>query len=145
MAYSKEQIEKTFTEICRQIAEEGLSLRAVLRSEDMPNSETFYKWLDADEKKSKQYTRATTSRAEEIFEDILVIADDQENDVYKDADGVDQTNHNVINRAKIRIDSRKWMLGKMNPKKYSDKIQVDTTEFSEQPLFPDVSKNHIDK
>ena len=74
-----------------------------------------------------------------------VIADDQENDVYEDEDGREQTNHNVINRAKIRIDSRKWMLGKMNPKKYSDKIQVDTTEFSEQPLFPDVPKNNSNK
>jgi hypothetical protein len=128
MAYSKEQIEKTFTEICRQIAEEGKSLRAVLRSEDMPESHTFYKWVDSSKEKLLQYTRAITNdRPNIIFEEILVIADDQEHDVYEDADGNEQTNHNVINRAKIRIDARKWMLGKMNPKKYSDKIQVDTT------------------
>ena len=144
MAYTEKQIEETFTEICRQMAEEGKSLRSVLRSKDMPGSETFYKWLDSSEVKSKQYTRATTQRAEEIFEDILDIADKQDKDIYT-VDGVEMVDHNVHARAKIMIDARKWMLGKMNPKKYSDKIQVDTTEFSEQPLFPDVQKDNSNK
>ena len=144
MAYTDRERDKTFDAIIQDI-ENGLSLRASLRIGDKASSRTFYKWLDEDEAKVKQYTRATTERAEQIFEDILEIADDQEDDVYKDADGNEQTNHNVINRAKIRIDSRKWMLGKMNPKKYSDKIQVYTTEFSEQQLFPDVPKNDSNK
>ena len=144
MAYTKKEIDKTFNAIIEDI-EKGKSLRASIRDGDKVSSRTFYKWLDEDEAKVKQYTRATNERAEQIFEDILDIADDQESDLYEDSEGNEQVNHNVINRAKIRIDSRKWMLGKMNPKKYSDKIQVDTTEFSEQPLFPNVPKNNSDK
>jgi len=91
----------------------------------MPDAVTFYKWLESDENKIKQYARATEIRAENIFDEILEISDDQENDVYIDKDGIEQINHNVINRAKLRVDSRKWTLSKMNPKKYSEKIQTE--------------------
>ena len=52
-----------------------------------------------------------------------------------DKDGNEVVNHNVIQRDRLRVDTRKWYLSKLNPKKYSDKIQVDTSEFKEQPLF----------
>jgi len=147
MAYSKEKIEERFTEICRQISEEGKSLRKILLSKDMPTAETFYKWIDADENKTKQYVRATTARADVIFEEILEIADNpqQGESTTESENGIFVTTSDMIQHRRLQVDSRKWMLGKMNPKKYSDKIQVDTTEFSEQPLFPDVPKNDSNK
>lgn len=33
-----------------------------------------------------------------------------------------------VARAKLRIDTRKWVLARMNPKKYSDKGQDDNTD-----------------
>ncbi len=143
MAYTPKQIETTFNGIIEDI-EQGKSLRASLRGESNPSSQTFYKWLEDDVIKSKRYTQACEVRAEDIFEEILVIADKQDKDDYI-VDGVEMVDHNVHARAKIMIDARKWMLGKMNPKKYSDKIQVDSTEFSEQPLFPDVQKDNSNK
>ena len=123
-----------------QLIEKGMSLRESLRIGDKCSSRTFYKWLDEDEGKVKQYVRACEARADEIFEDILDIADNQEDDVYKDSDGKEHTNHNVINRSRLRIDSRKWMLSKMNPKKYSDKIQVELDDKMEKPS----AKNFVD-
>ena len=104
--------------------EDGEAIRTILQEKDMPNTETFYKWLDDDKDKTKQYARACEFRADNIFEDILVISDNQEHDVYTDDDGKEQVNHNVIQRARLRVDSRKWMLGKMNPKKYGEKIDL---------------------
>jgi hypothetical protein len=140
MAYSEKQIEDTFTEICRQIAEEGKSLRAVLRSKEMPESHTFYKWIDNDTNKLLQYTRATNDRAEGLFDEILQISDTTiEGTTTKETEnGIEVTTADMIQHRRLQVDSRKWMLGKMNPKKYSDKIQIDQSEFSEQPLFPDV-------
>jgi len=145
MAYSKKQIEKIFNEVCDLISEKGMSLRSVLLLDSMPSSRTFFKWLDEDDLKVKQYACACVDRSDMIFEDILNISDAYDKDVLKDKDGNEVVNHNVIQRDRLRVDSRKWMLGKMNPKKYSDKIQIDTTEFKEQPLFPDVSENNSDK
>jgi hypothetical protein len=146
MAYNKQQKEKKFTEVCRLIGEEGKSLRKALIKESM-GSKTFYKWLDEDEVKEKQYTRATTLRAEEIFEEILQIADTpQEGITTKENDqGLEISRSDMIQHRRLQVDARKWMLGKMNPKKYSDKIQVDSTEFSEQPLFPDVPTDNSNK
>lgn len=143
MAWSKEDIESTFTIILDRVSN-GMSIRETLRLDDMPCRKTFYKWIDKDETKRNQYAYACEERADHIFEDILHIADDATHDVVVTEFG-ESANTEFIQRSKVRIDARKWMLSKMQPKKYSDKIQVDTTEFSEQPLFPDVSKDNSDK
>ena len=117
----------------------GDSVRKILNSDrdnkNLPSRRVFNEWLSNDDQLSTQYAHACDVRAEQIFEDILQIADDQEKDFYTDDDGREFVNHNVINRARLRVDSRKWILSKLNPKKYSDKIQVDQSEFVTQPLF----------
>jgi len=133
MAYSKKQIEDTFNYICNKIQTEAMSLRSILREDNMPESHTFYKWIDNDKNKLLQYARATETRADLIFEDILIISDKQGEDVYTDTDGVEHTNHNVINRSRLMVDSRKWMLGKMQPKKYGDKSTL-ALEGGDKPI-----------
>ena len=124
MAYTPEKIEEVFEYICQEI-EKGRSLRSVLRESDMPSSRTFSKWISEDEVKVKQYAYATEQRAEMIFEDILTIADDNSNDEVLNEDGVPIVNNDVINRARLKIDARKWILAKMVPKKYSEKTQTE--------------------
>ena len=135
MAYTIKQINEIFDSICVRI-ENGEAVRNILKEEDMPSSRTFFKWLD-DEEKVKQYARAKSIYAEAMFEDIILIADGSGDDVLIDEDGVENVNHHVIQRDRLRTDARKWALSKLNPKKYSDKIQLDTSEFKEQPLFPE--------
>ena len=105
---------------------EGNSLRSALLEPKTPSSATFYDWLK-DSEREKRYTCACEARADLIFEDILSIADKQDADICIDSEGREITNHNVIQRARLQVDARKWMLGKMNPKKYSDKSNVDLT------------------
>lgn len=127
MAYKPEEINKIFQIIIEQI-KEGRSLTSVLSDNSlgvkMPADNTFDKWCDEDEAKMTEYTRAREKRAEKIFEEILVIADKQDADVIQNADGEDVVNHNVIQRSRLQIDARKWMLGKMQPKKYGDSLDV---------------------
>ncbi|MDD3645500.1 MAG: hypothetical protein PHR19_08245 [Bacteroidales bacterium] len=129
MAYSKKEIENIFNAICDRI-EQGESLRSVLRDDNMPSSQTFYIWVDSDELKSKQYARATELRAENIFDEIFDIADDGRNDFTQKntSDGVIEVfNSEHVQRSRLRIDTRKWALSKMNPKKYGDKVGIDHT------------------
>ncbi len=123
MAYTQDEIETKFIIIIEDL-EKGDSLRKSLKQNTI-SSRTFFEWLDSDDEKQKQYARATKLRAASIFEDILIIADNQEADVYEDEDGKEFTNHNVIQRARLRVDSRKWMLSKLEPKKYGDKLETD--------------------
>ena len=133
MAYDKKQVEKIFDDICLRI-ENGESLRSVLRSEDMPSSRTFFKWLANDDIKVKQYATSTSVRADEMFEEMIDIADSVGDDMMTLPDGREVVNNKVIQRDKLRVDTRKWALSKMNPKKYSEKSEVTQTVITEQPL-----------
>jgi len=134
MAYSEKQKIQLINTICEKISE-GMALRTILKSKDMPDSVTFYKWIDADKNKLKQYVRATSERHNSIFEDIMEIADNQYKDVIITEEGKEITNHNVINRARLRIDSRKWMLSKLEPKKYGEKLDLSSDDGTMTPII----------
>ena len=123
MAYTDEQIEAIFKDITKQISE-GESLRQVLRQTDKPNRSTFYEWISKDEDKSDQYAHACKERATLIFDEIIEIADENNADVYIDDTGAAKIDGNTVARSRLRVDTRKWALSKMNPKKYGDKVDV---------------------
>jgi hypothetical protein len=135
MAYSQQQIEETFNDILYEI-EQGNSLISILRRKEFPSTATFYQWLEADEDKAKRYVRACEIRADVIFEDIIDIAD------HSDEDHTPFTGANVVQRDRLKIDARKWIVAKLHPKKYSDRVYQDITTHQEQPLFPDVCTNN---
>jgi hypothetical protein len=59
------------------------------------------------------------------------IADDGSNDymtITKGNKSYNVEDREVTSRSKLRVDTRKWMLSKMNPKKYGDKIDVTTKD-----------------
>lgn len=135
MAYDKEKI---FPLILLEI-EEGASLRSILRRDDMPGRTVFFEWLNEDEKKANQYARACELRADLIFEEILEIADESSKDtIYTDKGEL--PDNEWINRSRLRVDSRKWMLGKMNPKKYGERIHqdIDLKGSLSIPNLPDI-------
>ncbi len=134
MAYSKKEKDKAFNKIISHI-EGGNSLRSALELDNTPSSQTFYIWIDEDEDKSKQYARACEKRADVVFEEILTIADENQFDTKTLDDGKVVVDSEVVQRSRLRVDARKWMLGKMNPKKYGDKLDIGHTIKAEQPLF----------
>jgi len=109
--------------ICDQIAE-GRSLRSILKDSDMPASSTVFKALAADRGFAERYARAREVQADALFDEILDIADESKNDTFVDADGNISTNQEVVARSRIRIDARKWMAGKLRPKVYGDKLDL---------------------
>lgn len=121
--YSKEIADK----ICSRLAG-GESLRVICMDEDMPTASTVYLWvLDDKEGFSDKYARAREMQAEVMFDEILEIADDGSNDLMTITKG-DKTyeleNKEVTNRSRLRVDSRKWYLSKVLPKKFGDKLDV---------------------
>ena len=55
-------------------------------------------------------------------------------DVIINEEGNPITNHNVIQRDRLRVDARKWALSKMNPKKYGDKQAIEMDIKEEKPF-----------
>ena len=105
----------------------GRSLTAILKTEErgnLPSKIIFFEWLKEDEELTNQYARATEVRADVIFDDILAIADENTNDTSINENGIEVVNNDVIQRSRLRIDARKWVLSKLNPKKFGDKTDI---------------------
>lgn len=111
-------------EICRRLAE-GRSLRSICRADDMPDRSTVHLWVVEDrEGFSYQYANARRAQALRWADEILDIADDGENDTYEDEDGNPRTDYDVIQRSRLRVDTRKWLLSKVLPKVYGEKVAL---------------------
>jgi hypothetical protein len=110
--------------ICSRLAE-GLSLRTVCKADDMPDKSTVFKWLREIPGFSDQYAKAKEEAADALFEETIDIADDGSNDWIKDNDPENpgyKFNGEHYQRSRLRVDTRKWMLSKMKPKKYGEKV-----------------------
>jgi hypothetical protein len=103
--------QELFDTICQRIAK-GESLRKICEDADMPTRNNFEAWAESTDDLRGQYARAREARAEHIFDEMLGIADDEAKDPQRD---------------RLRIDTRKWMLSKMAPKKYGDKLELGGT------------------
>lgn len=114
--------------ICELLIE-GMSLREVCRREDMPEKATVLRWLHRFPDFRAQYATAKEAGIVALAEDILEIADDGRND-WMERLGPDGqpagwvANGEAARRSQIRIDARKWLLSKMAPKKYGDKVAL---------------------
>lgn len=121
--YSDEMAEK----ICELISS-GMSLRTVCSQDGMPSAVTVCKWLSENDEFSKQYARAREEQAVSFADEIIQIADSVEPDSA------------AVAKAKLQIDSRKWLAARMAPKKYGDKQEIDVKS-SDGSMRPSVRLN----
>jgi len=77
----------------------------------MPSASSVFLWLTKHQEFSENYAKAVDERAAGMFDDMLDIADDVE----------PEASH--VAKARLRVDTRKWALARMNPKKYGDKVE----------------------
>lgn len=115
--------------ICERLAN-GESLKAMCEEDDLPSKSTVFKWLAEQQGFSDKYARAREAQADALFDDILSIADDGRNDWMERKDAENENmgwreNGEALRRSQLRIDARKWMAGKLRPKKYGEKIEVE--------------------
>lgn len=94
---------------------------------------TVFDWLAKHKDFSDRYARAKEAAADFIVEEILAIADDASNDWMETNHGP-VLNAEAVARSRLRIDARKWLAGKLRPKKYGDRIDVDHGVQSDNPL-----------
>lgn len=128
-------------EICDSLAE-GSSLRNICLALNMPSKTTVMRWLSDDNNVSfrDQYARAREAQADFYAEEVIQIADDGANDTYVDEDGNKRTDQDVIARSRLRVDARKWYAGKLAPKKYGDKVDVNASHTGEIGLTVKIVK-----
>lgn len=118
--------------ICERITE-GQSLRTICADEFMPGKATVFRWLAAFPEFRDQYARAREAQADVMAEEILEIADTPEEGERREEgsnkDGAfDKTVvEDMLGHRRLQVDARKWLMSKLAPKKYGDKVTAEHT------------------
>ena len=93
--------------ICEMIAD-GKSIVDCAQVKGVPSRTTIYHWLNTCEDFANNYERAREQRADYLAHQVVDIADTDED----------------YQRARNRMDARKWAAGKMAPKRYGDRLNL---------------------
>lgn len=113
--------------ICGWI-KQGYTLRQIGALPNMPDKATIIRWLGEHDDFCDQYARAREIQALVMVDELMEIADDSRNDWIERENKEGETeiafNPEAVQRSKLRSDTRKWLMGKMAPKRFGDKVQV---------------------
>lgn len=119
---------KVAMHICDLIIE-GHTMRSIETQPGMPTAKTIMRWLAAHEDFLAAYQRAKEIQTESMEEEIVEISDDSSKDVIekigKDGKPYTVIDHEVVNRSRLRVDTRKWIMSKRAPKRFGDNQNVE--------------------
>ena len=140
MAYTPEQVKRMKARLVEEILK-GKNLNAILRDDvdmEFPSNVYIYQWFNANHKNYdpeflNNYVQACDIRADKIFDEMLELADSKDDIAYTDEKGRQRIDWGKVQRNKIQIDTRKWVLGRMKPKKYGDRI-TNVHEGGDKPI-----------
>ena len=110
VTYSAEIAER----ICNELMT-GKGLNTICQAEDMPAESTVRQWVQDDRDGfAAKYARARAIQAERFADELIQLAD-------KASDS------ETAQVQRLKIDTRKWVISKILPKKYGDKVEVEQT------------------
>lgn len=110
-------------EICRRLAG-GESLNAICKGEGYPSEAVVRDWAaNPDHPFSAKYAYARDQGLDHLAEETLLIADDDSRDTASTENGP-VSMPVVVARDRLRVDTRKWYLSKLAPKRYGDRLLV---------------------
>ena len=117
-------------QICRDLAH-GKTLKETCRQDGMPPESTVRLWaLDDVDGFAARYARAREIGYHSMADELLEISDDARNDWMErnaEENAGWEANGEHLQRSRLRVDTRKWMLAKALPKIYGEKQQVEHT------------------
>jgi len=113
-------------EVCRRVAE-GEWLEQIAGTQGAPGKSALYEWLLKHKEFADAYARAREIRADAMARELIEIADDGRNDwmAREDPDNPGYTfNGEHVQRSKLRSDNRKWLMARLSPRQYGERVQV---------------------
>lgn len=96
----------------------GLSCFKACQAAGVPHS-TFISWVNVDQELANRYTRAREDLIERMAQEVLELSDV---DVGLQPDG--KKDWAAVQKHKLQVDTRKWLLSKLAPKKFGDKLEL---------------------
>jgi len=127
-------------EVCERLSQ-GESLRAICEDPAMPSHQTVYRWAAVQPTFRTAYARAREAQMEGWADDIVEIADDATNDyierIGKDGEVERVFDPEAVQRSKLRMDARKWLMSKLAGARFGDKLDVNLNATAEVAALSD--------
>jgi len=99
-------------EICERLSK-GETLRTIIASSPhIPSRTSIYRWIQSNESFRNQYSQARAEQAD-YYAELIVDESYSSHDA-----GI----------GRLRVDALKWAASKMAPKKYGEKIEIETAQ-----------------
>lgn len=130
-----EDMEKLFIAVCDKMRT-GLSARKACKAAGMAQA-SFYEHA-VKPHLAEQYAKSREALLEHWAEDAMEIADESVGSLA--SGGMDSA---AIAKQKLRIDTRKWFLSKLAPKKYGDKIESTLVGDADRPVHNAITVNLV--
>lgn len=130
----------------------GRSLRSICSDDCVPVRESTVRWWiykDTPDGIAKQYYIARDLGNDAMADEMKEIADDGQNDWMqrygKDGDALGWSiNGEHVQRSRLRVDTRKFLLVKQSPKKYGDRLNLEQTknleEATEEEILSEIAR-----
>lgn len=136
--------------ICERMGE-GQTLRQICKDPELPERSTIYRWLDAHKEFREKYARAREALMDYYADEIIEVAWDTSNDTIQGTKGQPLCNHEWIARSRLKSDNMKFLMGKLHPGRYGDKltpeakaIELQTFRFAEAREVTGITRSIID-
>jgi terminase small subunit-like protein len=134
---------KIAEKLCLLIATTPQGLEHICKhNRDLPRQATIYRWLQTHPEFRERYALAREQQGQILFDQIVDIADTPKEGAtvitrggWRERRVGDMTEHR-----RLQIDARKWVLSKLLPKKYGDRIEVDSTSDPLAELLAEMKK-----
>jgi hypothetical protein len=114
--------EQQFESICKEIETSSLGLGKICEKQGLTRFSVL-DFIRVNEDGANRYARAKELQMDYLAEEIINISDDSSNDTISTDKG-DMENREWVNRSKLKVDTRKWLMSKLAAKKYGDKLDV---------------------
>lgn len=122
-----------FDAVLKDIEAHG-NVSQALRERSVPRT-AFYAKIAAEPEAENRYARAKRLGIVAFADEIVDIADAREGDVIIDEEsGRRIIDNEAVQRARLRVDTRKWLLAKILPKVYGEKMLLGSDP--ENPIPP---------
>jgi hypothetical protein len=122
---------KIAEKLCLLIATTPQGLEHICKqNRDLPRQATIYCWLRTHHEFRERYALAREQQAQILFDQIVDIADTPKEGATVTTRGGRRERRvgDMTEHRRLQIDARKWVLSKLLPKKYGDRIEFTQSE-----------------
>jgi len=105
----------------------GATLNDACSSPTSPSRSAIYRWLHKHSEFRNSYDMARAERAQAWAEEIIDIAENTSGDLLPGPGGGLVQNDAAIQRDRLRVDTRKWLMARSDPKRFGDRQHHEIT------------------